>query len=61
MNFFMDRYKEAYKAEMKAFVDAIKTGARPPCGVTEGRAAARVSAAAKKSMEERRPVRLEEI
>jgi myo-inositol 2-dehydrogenase/D-chiro-inositol 1-dehydrogenase len=61
MNFFMDRYRDAYRAEMKAFIDAIKTGSRPPCGVEEGRAAARIAVAAKKSMEAGKPIRLDEI
>jgi myo-inositol 2-dehydrogenase/D-chiro-inositol 1-dehydrogenase len=61
MNFFMDRYKEAYRAEIRAFVDAVKAGAAPPCGVTEGRAAARMAAVAKRSMLERRPVRMDEL
>src|SRR5690606_11729838 len=50
MNFFMDRYKDAYRTEMRAFVEAIKNNTPPPCGVAEGRAAARIAAAAKKSV-----------
>lgn len=37
MNFFMDRYKDAYKIEMEAFVKCVLEGAKMPCGVAEGK------------------------
>lgn len=61
MNFFMDRYKDAYRLEMRTFIDCIKNHTPPPCGVAEGRAAARMAVAAKRAMMERRPVRMDEI
>eukprot|EP00608_Synchroma_pusillum_P007548 CAMPEP_0198424680 /NCGR_PEP_ID=MMETSP1452-20131203/4005_1 /TAXON_ID=1181717 /ORGANISM="Synchroma pusillum, Strain CCMP3072" /LENGTH=341 /DNA_ID=CAMNT_0044145031 /DNA_START=84 /DNA_END=1109 /DNA_ORIENTATION=- len=61
MNFFMDRYKEAYKTEMAAFVKAIADGGPPPCGVAEALAAARIAKAVKKSIDDKRPVQIAEI
>jgi len=58
MNFFMDRYKDAYLNEMIAFVEMCTTNSPPPCGVTEGRNAAKISVAAKQSMDSNLPVQL---
>ena len=57
-NFFMDRYKEAYKIEMEEFVKCALSGAKPPCGVAEGRAATKVAMAAAASMKANAPVSL---
>ena len=37
--FFIDRYREAYAAELDAFVVAIETGAAPAIGAEDGRMA----------------------
>ena len=60
-NFFMDRYTEAYVAELNAFVDAVVDG--KPVAVTgaDGRAPVVMGLAARKSIDEHRPVRLDEI
>ncbi|WP_208646449.1 inositol 2-dehydrogenase [Mesorhizobium waimense] len=39
LNFFIDRYAEAFMAEIGAFVDAIETGKRPEVGFEDGHAA----------------------
>ncbi|MGA2548202.1 MAG: inositol 2-dehydrogenase [Rectinemataceae bacterium] len=59
--FFLERYKEAFIAEMRAFLDAVSTG--KPCPVTgeDGLQDLLVGLAAKKSLAEGRPVKLSEI
>ncbi len=61
LNFFMDRYVEAFAAEIESFVAAVSAG--QPVAVTghDGRAALAVALAAKLSYVERRPVRVAEI
>ena len=60
LNFFMDRYRESFVDEMQAFVDAILDGKDTPVVGSDGRATAVLGLAAKKSLDERRPVRIEE-
>ena len=61
LDFFMDRYAESYLGEMKMFIDALVNN--KPITVTAGDAlaATKIAVAAKLSMEEQRPVRIEEI
>ena len=61
LNFFMDRYVDAYANEIAAFVDAVADDA--PVAVTgnDGRKALVAALAARKSYQERRPVHLAEI
>lgn len=61
LNFFMDRYTESFLTEMNAFVDAVLNGTPTPVGGQDGRAAVVMGLAARKSHDEHRPVRLEEI
>jgi myo-inositol 2-dehydrogenase/D-chiro-inositol 1-dehydrogenase len=61
LNFFMQRYTEAYAGEIIAFCDAIANDAPTPVNGDDGREAVRLSLAAKKSHAEKRPVRLAEI
>jgi myo-inositol 2-dehydrogenase/D-chiro-inositol 1-dehydrogenase len=61
LNFFMDRYTESYVAEMKAFIDAIVHDKPSPVGGMEGRIPVVMGMAARKSYDENRPVRLDEI
>lgn len=60
-HFFVERYREAYIAEMEAFVEAIKEGKNPPVTGYDGKIPVVVGYAARKSLEERRPVKLSEI
>ncbi|HEX2529748.1 MAG TPA: inositol 2-dehydrogenase [Geminicoccus sp.] len=39
LDFFIERYAEAYTAELDAFIDAIENGARVPVGFEDGRRA----------------------
>ncbi len=61
LNFFMDRYTESFVAEMKAFVDAVLEDRPTPVTGADGRCPVVMALAARKSYEERRPVRLEEV
>lgn len=60
-HFFVERYREAYIAEMRAFVEAVREKKRPPVTGWDGKVSVVMGYAAKKSLEERRPVRLSEI
>lgn len=59
--FFAERYAEAYRIELQAFVDALRAGAPPPVGVVESIRAVEASLAAARSVAEGRPVAIEEI
>ncbi|HUK15099.1 MAG TPA: inositol 2-dehydrogenase [Bryobacteraceae bacterium] len=61
LNFFMDRYAESFAAELRCFVDAVIHDEPTPVSGEDGRLAVVLGLAAKKSYEERRPVRLREI
>jgi myo-inositol 2-dehydrogenase/D-chiro-inositol 1-dehydrogenase len=59
--FFVERYTESYVAEIRAFVDCIMKDTPPPVTGQDGRAPVVMGYAAKKSYEEKRPVKLAEI
>ncbi|HXF60151.1 MAG TPA: inositol 2-dehydrogenase [Caldilineaceae bacterium] len=61
LNFFMERYTEAYVAEMVAFVEAVRLDKPVPVGGKDGRVPVVMGLAARKSVAENRPVRLDEI
>ncbi|MDP9159926.1 MAG: inositol 2-dehydrogenase [Acidobacteriota bacterium] len=61
LNFFMDRYTDSFVAEMRAFVTAVLQNKPTPVTGNDGRMAAVMGLAARKSFNERRPVRLEEV
>jgi myo-inositol 2-dehydrogenase/D-chiro-inositol 1-dehydrogenase len=61
LNFFMDRYLEAYSNELKAFCDAVINDKPVPVGGEDGLMAVAIGLAAKRSVAERRPVKLSEI
>lgn len=60
-NFFMDRFKEAYKLELEAFFRAIAAGEKPTPGPEDAIESLRIALAATKSLKEGRIVRLGEI
>ena len=60
-HFFTDRYMDAYVAEVKAFIHAIERGERPLVSGREGKIPVVMGYAAKRSLAENRPVRLDEI
>ena len=59
--FFIERYREAFMAELDAFVDAAETGAQPEAGFEDGRRALILAEAAYVSLRERRLVSVSEI
>jgi myo-inositol 2-dehydrogenase / D-chiro-inositol 1-dehydrogenase len=61
MNFFMDRYTESFAAELRAFVGAVLRDEPVPVTGLDGRIPVAMALAARKSYDEGRPVRLEEI
>jgi myo-inositol 2-dehydrogenase / D-chiro-inositol 1-dehydrogenase len=61
LDFFMQRYTEAYAAELRAFVDAVARDEEPPVGGEDGRRSVILGYAALKSIKEHRPVRVVEI
>ena len=61
LNFFMERYTQAYFAEMRAFIQAIWQNQDVPCDSHDALMATKIAVAAKKSMLENRPISLSEI
>ncbi|WP_334174762.1 inositol 2-dehydrogenase [Pseudoxanthobacter sp.] len=60
-NFFIERYREAFAAEIGAFVTAVTTGRAPDVGFADGRAALVLAEAALRSVAEGRTVAVSEI
>lgn len=58
---FWDRFAPAYRTELAAFVETVRTNAASPCSLEEARAALIVALAAERSRAERRPVSIEEV
>jgi myo-inositol 2-dehydrogenase/D-chiro-inositol 1-dehydrogenase len=61
LNFFMERYTESFTRELKSFVTAILEKRTTEVTGIDGRIPVAMALAARKSYEERRPVRLEEV
>jgi myo-inositol 2-dehydrogenase/D-chiro-inositol 1-dehydrogenase len=59
--FFIERYTDAYIAEMIEFIECVREGKTPSVTGSDGRVPVIMAHAAKKSFEENRPVRLSEI
>jgi myo-inositol 2-dehydrogenase/D-chiro-inositol 1-dehydrogenase len=55
---FMERFQAAYRAELVAFVTAVRDGGPSPCTLEDARAALAAAVAADRSRAERRPVRV---
>jgi myo-inositol 2-dehydrogenase/D-chiro-inositol 1-dehydrogenase len=58
---FWDRFEPAYRSELAAFVETVRTGAPSPCPLEEARSALAIALAADLSRAERRPVSIEEV
>lgn len=59
---FLDRYPDAYRAEVTFFIEMVATGRAPsPCTARDALAALRIAEAADRSRREGRSVRLSEI
>lgn len=61
LDFFIERYREAFDAEIAAFVEAVEAGQPPVVGFEDGRMALVLAEAALKSIAEGRVVRVEEM
>jgi myo-inositol 2-dehydrogenase/D-chiro-inositol 1-dehydrogenase len=61
LNFFMERYTESFRVELESFVQAVLHGRAPEVTGLDGRMAVVVGMAARKSVDEGRPVRIDEI
>ena len=59
--YFLERFRDAYRAEVQAFVDAVKAGQAPTPGAEDALEALRLALAATKSLKENRPVEVSEI
>ena len=59
--FFLERYMAAYAKEIKCFIKAIEDDSETPLGVMDGLQPVLMGLAAKKSLEEHRPVKISEI
>jgi myo-inositol 2-dehydrogenase/D-chiro-inositol 1-dehydrogenase len=58
LNFFLDRYTPAYRAELDHLVSCVEQGKRPSPGFADGRAALVLADAANESMKTGRAVRV---
>lgn len=61
LNFFMDRYIDSFVSEMAVFVEAVRLDLPVPVTGEDARVPVVMALAAKKSFDEHRPVRLDEI
>ncbi len=59
--FFLERYMGSFIAEMKQFIHAIETDSDVPVGIHAGLMSVVLAKAAKKSLDEKRPVKISEI
>ncbi|MFQ5398518.1 MAG: inositol 2-dehydrogenase [Anaerolineae bacterium] len=58
---FMERFADAYAAEIRDFVEAIETGCNVAVSGEDGRAATAIAVAATRSLDEGRPILLSEL
>lgn len=58
---FIDRFEQAYRDELRAFVQVARGEATSPCTARDGLEAMRIAEAASRSLVERRPIDLDEI
>jgi myo-inositol 2-dehydrogenase/D-chiro-inositol 1-dehydrogenase len=58
---FIERFADAYRAELHAFLEAVRDGGPSPCGGDEARRALRLALTAERSRAEHRPVAVWEI
>ncbi len=61
LHFFLERYEESYKHEIREFISAIQSGNGMPVSGKDGLTSMAMALAAKKSLEENRPVLMSEI
>jgi myo-inositol 2-dehydrogenase/D-chiro-inositol 1-dehydrogenase len=59
--FFLERYNNAFIAEVIDFVNAVNSGKKPPVDGNDGLMAVYIAMAANKSLKENRPVKMSEL
>ncbi|RSS01100.1 Gfo/Idh/MocA family oxidoreductase [Streptomyces sp. WAC00469] len=59
--FFMDRFADAYRAELIAFTEVVAGGRPSPCTVEDALEAGWIAEACTRSLHEHRPVRVEDV
>lgn len=59
--FFMDRFADAFRAELAAFVDVARGDAEPACTVADAVEVAWIAEAAAESLRRHAPVRIDEV
>ena len=59
--FFMDRFADAFRAELTAFTEVVAGTRTSPCTLHDGVQASLIADAATRSWREHRPVRLEDV
>jgi myo-inositol 2-dehydrogenase/D-chiro-inositol 1-dehydrogenase len=59
LDFFLERYAEAYRAEMSAFVSSLKNKTAMPVGARDGRQALVLAEAALESHRKKKPVKID--
>lgn len=57
-NYFIERFAGAYRLEMEAFVDLLRSGSEPLAGIEDGLEAQRLAEAAQVSLESGQPVEI---
>jgi myo-inositol 2-dehydrogenase/D-chiro-inositol 1-dehydrogenase len=60
-HYFLDRFRDAYRLELQAFVTDVRSGTQPQPGTTDAVESLRVALAARRSLHEERPVAVGEI
>lgn len=61
LHFFLERYDASYNQEIREFIDALVSGGKMPVDGEDGLMSIAIGLAAKKSVAEGRPVKLNEI
>jgi myo-inositol 2-dehydrogenase/D-chiro-inositol 1-dehydrogenase len=61
LHFFLERYQEAYKAEMRNFIKGLQNGTKMTVDGNDGLQSLKIALAALKSIQEKRSVRIDEI
>jgi myo-inositol 2-dehydrogenase / D-chiro-inositol 1-dehydrogenase len=61
LHFFLERYDASYNQEIREFIDALVSGGAMPVDGEDGLISIAMGLAAKKSVEEKRPVKMIEI
>lgn len=61
LHFFLERYADAYRAEMSDYVRSLKNGETVPVDGNDGLSSLKIGLAALKSLKEKRPVKIDEI